>query len=125
MIKITKEKALELHAYMRKRTGGADGLRSEELLTSALEAPFASFGGKELYPTLEEKAARLCHSLISNHPFADGNKRIGMFLMLIFLKVNGRYPAFSSADVERIGLALAAGEIGYDELVLALNLFKK
>lgn len=125
MIKITREKALELHAFMRERTGGADGLRSEELLASALEAPFATFAGKELYPTIEEKAARLCHSLISNHPFADGNKRIGMFLMLIFLKINGAYPKFSTKDIERLGLALAAGEIGYDELVLALNLFKR
>ena len=124
MIKISKEKAILLHDFMREKTGGASGLRSEELLCSALESPFATFGGAELYPTIEEKAARLCHSLISNHPFADGNKRIGMFLMLIFLKINGSYPRLSTVDVERLGLALAAGEIGYDELVLTLKLFR-
>ena len=125
MIKITKEKALLLHRYMKERTGGADGLRSEELLLAALEAPFMTFDQKELYPTVEEKAARLCHSLISNHPFADGNKRIGMFIMLIFLKLNSAYPAFSPSDVERIGLALASGEMGYEELLLAIRLHKK
>ena len=117
MIRITKEKAIELHNFICDMTGGDSGIREIGLLESALEAPFATFGGEDLYPTLEQKAARLCHSLISNHAFVDGNKRIGMFLLLIFLRVNGVSLDISTDDVARLGFALAAGEMSYDELV--------
>ena len=117
MIRITIEKAKELHLFISEMTGGDPGLRDEALLESALFGPFATFGGEELYPTLEEKAARLCHSLISNHAFVDGNKRIGMFALLVFLEVNGSPLKITTKEVEQLGLALAAGEMKYDQLL--------
>ena len=72
---------------MVEETGGSFGIRAEELLDSALEGIFQTFDGKELYPTKEEKGARLGYSLISSHAFIDGNKRIGMYVMLTFLEL--------------------------------------
>ena len=85
MIKFSKEKVLLLHQLIAEETGGSIGVRDEGLLESALEAAFLSFGGQELYPTKEEKGARIGFNLISNHAFVDGNKRIGMHIMLTLL----------------------------------------
>ncbi len=113
MIKITLDKAQALHSLLIAETGGTDGLRDRGLLESALEAAFATFAGIELYPSIEEKAARLGMSLISNHAFADGNKRIGMLIMLVFLKVNGVEMNLTDEDVVRAGLGAAAGEMDF------------
>ena len=117
MIKFSKEKVLLLHKLIAEETGGSIGLRDEGLLESALEAAFSTFGGVELYPTKEEKGARLGYNLISNHAFVDGNKRIGMYVMLTFLEVNGIYMDCTNEDVATVGLAVAAGEMGYDRLL--------
>ena len=117
MIKFSKEKVLLLHKLIAEETGGSIGLRDEGLLESALEAAFSTFGGVELYPTKEEKGARLGYNLISNHAFVDGNKRIGMYVMLTFLEVNGIHMDCTNADVAEVGLAVAAGEMGYDRLL--------
>ena len=85
MTALMKEKVIKLHKLLTDETGGDPGLRDEGLLESAIYAAFQSFGGKELYPSTEKKAARLCHSLIADHAFADGNKRIGMFVLLILV----------------------------------------
>lgn len=113
MIKITLDKAQALHSLLIAETGGTDGLRDRGLLESALEAAFATFAGIELFPSIEEKAARLGMSLISNHAFADGNKRVGMLIMLVFLKVNGVEMNLSDEDVVRAGLGAAAGEMDF------------
>ena len=89
MIKFSKDKVLLLHKHIAQETGGSIGVREEALLDSALENAFAGFDGQEFYPTKEEKGARLGYTLISNHAFVDGNKRIGMYVMLTFLEVNG------------------------------------
>ena len=89
MIKFSKDKVLLLHRLIAEETGGSIGVRDEALLDSALENAFAGFGEQEFYPTKEEKGARLGYTLISNHAFVDGNKRIGMYVMLTFLEVNG------------------------------------
>ena len=117
MIKFSKEKVLLLHRLIAEETGGSIGLRDEGLLESALEAAFSTFGGVELYPTKEEKGARLGYNLISNHAFVDGNKRIGMYVMLTFLEVNGIHMDCTNEDVATVGLAVAAGEMGYDSLL--------
>ena len=117
MIKFSKEKVLLLHKLIAEETGGSIGLRDEGLLESALEAAFSTFGGVELYPTKEEKGARLGYNLISNHAFVDGNKRIGMYVMLTFLEVNGIHMDCTNEDVATVGLAVAAGEMGYDNLL--------
>lgn len=117
MIKISKEKVLLLHKLIAQETGGSVGVRDEGLLESALEGAFATFDGQELYPTKEEKGARLGFALISNHAFVDGNKRIGMYVMLTFLEVNGIHMEASNEEVAQIGLAVAAGQMSYDELL--------
>ena len=117
MIRFSKEKLLLLHQIMAQATGGSIGVRDEGLLESAMEAAFSTFGGVELYPTKEEKAARLGFSLISNHAFVDGNKRIGMYVMLTFLEVNGIHMDCTNEDVSNTGLAVAAGKMDYDTLL--------
>ncbi len=116
MIRFSKEKVLLLHQLIAQETGGGIGVRDEGLLESALEGAFASFGGQELYPTKEEKGARLGYTLISNHAFLDGNKRIGMYVMLTFLEVNGIRLECTNEEVARVGLAVASGEMGYEAL---------
>ena len=89
MIKFSREKVLLLHQLITEETGGDAGVRDFGLLDSALENIYQTFDGQELYPTKQEKGARLGYTLISNHAFVDGNKRIGMYVMLSFLQVNG------------------------------------
>ena len=117
MIKINLDKAQALHTLLISETGGTDGLRDRGLLESALEAAFATFAGIELYHSIEEKAARLGMSLISNHAFADGNKRIGMLIMLVFLKVNGIEMNLTDEDIIHAGLSAAEGSMKYDGLL--------
>ena len=116
MIKFSKEKVL-LHQLIAQETGGSIGVRDEGLLESALEAAFSTFGGTEFYPSKEEKGARLGYNLISNHAFVDGNKRIGMYVMLTFLEVNGIHMDCTNEDVATVGLAVAAGEMDYEALL--------
>ena len=117
MIRLSKDKVKQLHKMMAAHTGGSAGLRDEGLLESALEAAFSGFGNTEFYPTIEEKAARLGYNLISNHAFVDGNKRIGIFVMLTFLEVNGVHMSCSNEDVATAGLSVAAGTMDYDALL--------
>ena len=118
---LSKENILALHCLIADVTGGGEGVRDMGLLESALSAPYQSFGGLELYPTLTEKAARLGFSLVSNHAFIDGNKRIGILSMLTFLKLNGCPVKCTDAQLTELGLGLAAGEISYGELLDFLN----
>ncbi len=117
MIKVSKEKVLHLHQLISEQTGGDMSLRDEGLLESALEGAFQTFDGKELYPTKEEKGARLGFSLISNHAFVDGNKRIGMLVMLTFLEVNGIRIEATNDEIVQVGFAVADGAMRYDQLV--------
>ena len=93
------------------------GIRDEGLLEAALENAFASFGGAEFYPSKEEKGARLGYELISNHAFVDGNKRIGMYVMLTFLEVNGIRLECTNEEVAEVGLSVAAGQMKYEALL--------
>ena len=117
MIRFSKEKILLLHRIMAQATGGSVGVRDEGLLESALDAAFSGFGGVEFYPTKEEKGARLGYNLISNHAFVDGNKRIGMYVMLTFLEVNGIRMDCTNEDVVHAGLSVADGSMDYDGLL--------
>lgn len=117
MIKFSKEKVLLLHQLIAEETGGDNGVRDVGLLDSALESVYQTFDGAELYPTKEEKGARLGYTLISNHAFVDGNKRIGMYVMLAFLQVNGIHIHPTNEEVARVGLAVAAGEMYYEDLL--------
>lgn len=118
MIKFSQEKVLLLHQLIAQETGGDPGIRDFDLLDSALESAYQTFGGKELFPSKEEKAAKLGFSLISNHAFVDGNKRIGMYVMLAFLEMNGIHISPTDDEVINLGLAVASGQADY-ELVLS------
>lgn len=117
MIKFSKEKVLLLHQLLIKETGGSADLRDLNLLDSALESAFATFDGKELYPTKEEKAARIGYNLIENHAFIDGNKRIGIYVMITFLKVNGIDINPTNEELANIGIKIASSKMNYNELL--------
>ncbi|MBR6270911.1 MAG: type II toxin-antitoxin system death-on-curing family toxin [Lachnospiraceae bacterium] len=117
MIKFSIEKVKLLHRLIAEETGGSVGVRDEGMLESALESAFATFDGVDLYPSKEEKGARLGFNLISDHAFVDGNKRIGMYIMLTFLEVNGIRLGVSNEEVARTGFAVAAGEMDYESLL--------
>lgn len=117
MIKFSRDKILLLHKILAEATGGSVGVRDEALLDSALESAYAGYGDKEFYPTKEEKGARLGYALISNHAFVDGNKRIGIYVMLSFLEMNGVPIQCTDEELIHIGLSVADGHMGYEELL--------
>lgn len=117
MIILSKEQVLKLHTSLIKTTGGSDGIRDEGMLDLALNNPFQSFGGKELYPSIQAKAARLCFGLVRNHAMLDGNKRLGTHVMLVFLALNGYELYYSQKELSDVILALASGDIGEKEIL--------
>ena len=117
MKKLSKKQILMLHTQLIQQTGGSDGVRDYNLLDSALENPFQSFGGEELYPTIQAKAARLGYGLIKNHCMIDGNKRIGTHAMLVFLVLNGIELKYIQKELYETILDIAAGKIGYEDLL--------
>ena len=117
MIKFSKDKVLLLHKLLTEETGGEPNIRDVNLLESALENAFMTFDGKDLYPTKQEKGARLAYSLITNHAFVDGNKRIGMYVLMTFLEINGIKLTPQKGEIARVGLAVASGEMSYDDLL--------
>ena len=117
MIRFSKEKVLLLHQLIAEETGGSIGVRDEGLLEAALESAYSGFGETEFYPTKEEKGAKIGFELISNHAFVDGNKRIGMHVMLTFLEVNGIPLNYSAEDIVEAGLGVADGSMSYEQLL--------
>ena len=110
------EQILRIHSSLITKTGGIDGVRAYNLLDSSLKSIFQTFDGKELYPSILDKAAQLCYSLIENHPFLDGNKRIGIHLTLIFLRINGIDLNYSQEELIDFGLKIALGKMKKDEI---------
>ena len=117
MIKFSKEKVLLLHQLIIQETGGDINVRDLNLLDSALESAFSTFDGKDLFPTKEEKAAKIGYGLIANHAFMDGTKRIGIYVMLTFLEVNGITLSMSDQDIYEAGIAVASGTMDYNGLL--------
>lgn len=115
--KINRETVKLMHQYIAEETGGSVGIKDEGLLDSALKNAFQTYDGKDLYPSKEEKAASLGYSLISNHAFVDGNKRIGMHIMILFLELNGIHLNISDDDIVKAGLGVADGSMKYNELL--------
>ena len=111
MIFFEYEQVIKLHSSLIAKTGGIDGIRDEKLLDSALQTPFQTFGGNNLYPDVLDKASQLCYSLIENHPFVDGNKRIGVHLALLFLQLNNIELNYSQQELIDFGLGIASGKI--------------
>lgn len=114
---LSKRQILLLHRQLIEQTGGSDGIRDEGLLDSAMAAPFQSFDNADAYPSLQQKAARLCFGLVKNHPFIDGNKRIGAHAMLVFLAVNGVELTYTQTQLSDIILQVAADEKAYPDLL--------
>lgn len=108
---LSKNQVTALHSALIREFGGIDGIRDEGLLESALAAPFQTFGGEPVYPSLQAKAAQLGFGLIRNHPFVDGNKRIGAHTMLVFLAANGIELRYEQQELIDIVLSVAAGQI--------------
>ena len=121
MIRLTKQQVILLHRDVIAQSGGSPEIRDEGLLESALNAPFQTFAGIELYPTIIDKAAQLGYSLIKNHAFVDGNKRIGTHVMLIFLMLNGIDVDYEDEELTRLILGVAAGEISSEQLLAWLQ----
>ena len=117
MRRLSKRQILLLHDQLLSQSGGSPGLRDDGLLESALNAPFQSFGDTDAYPSLPQKAARLCYGLVKNHPFVDGNKRIGAHAMLVFLAINGTELVYTQEELSSVILAVASGEKRYEDLL--------
>jgi death on curing protein len=114
---LTLIEVLALHRRVIEQSGGTFGIRDMGLLESAIAQPQITFGGEELYPSLLEKSAALGFSIIMNHPFVDGNKRIGHAAAETFLILNGMEINAPVDEQERIVLAIASGELGREAFV--------
>ena len=117
---LSLREVLVLHERIAAQSGGGLGVRDLGLLESAIALPRQAFGDQDLYPTVADKAAALGFSIVSNHPFVDGNKRVGHAAMEIFLVLNGYELVAKVAEQEAVILRLAAGELeraGFTEWV--------
>ena len=117
MIVVSKEQVITLHTQLISETGGIDGIRDDSLLESALNAPFQSFDGIDVFPSIQQKAARLAFGLIKNHAFIDGNKRIGVHIMLVFLALNKIELDYTQEELSDTVLKIAAGNMGLEDLL--------
>lgn len=117
MILLTTDEIIGLHEKLIERTGGSHGLRDRNLLESAIYSAQAIFDSEEAYPTLEEKAARLCYSITNNLAFVDGNKRIGVFTMLMTLKLNSVKISYTQAELINLGLSVANKKFDYNAVL--------
>lgn len=117
MIILSKEQILRLHSQLISETGGTDGLRDEGMLESALNAPFQVFDETEVYPSIQQKAARLGFGLVKNHAFVDGNKRIGAHVMLVFLALNHIELDYTQRELYVTILKVADGSYTFDDLL--------
>ena len=114
---VDKNRIIWIHDENINEFGGVLGLRDENLLDSALDAPFQEFWGYQFYPEIEQKAARLAVGIIKDHAFIDGNKRTGMQAMFLLLELNGVGIECTQKDVRDLALAIANGELDLAEVV--------
>jgi len=116
MRKLTKEQILVMHNELIAEHGGSNELRDEGLFDSALATPYQTFGGHDLLPTVQQKAVRLGYGLIMNHPFIDGNKRIGTHVMIVMLAMNGIELEYTQKELYEVILDVASGKVSFDGL---------
>ena len=115
-IQFTVQDIYELHIQLEKTFILASGIRDENLLASAVNTPFQTFMGNELYPSIYDKAAQLCYGIANNHPFTDGNKRTALHSMYVYLIINGFDITATRQDVENMIIDVAAGNMTNAEL---------
>jgi len=116
MIEVSKKQVIKYHEEIINISGGSGGLRDEGMLESALASAFQTFGGEDLYPTITAKISRVAYGIIRNHPFVDGNKRIGIATMVALLKVNNLNVSFTDSEIVKIGLDIANGKMDDGQL---------
>lgn len=114
---LTKKQIISLHEDLIQTSGGIKGIRDEGLLESAVQMPFQSFENIDLYPSIQQKAARLAFGLVKNHAFLDGNKRIGAHAMLIFLIINDIELNYTQKELADVFLGLADGSVSEKDLL--------
>ncbi len=117
MIVLSKEQIIKLYEELVSETGGTGGIRDEGLFESAINAPLQSYDNIELFPSIQQKGARLGYGIIMNHPFVDGNKRTGAHAMLVFLAINGIELCFDDDELVNTVLNVAAGKTKFEELL--------
>lgn len=115
---LSVEQVLELHRLLLRDFGGAPGVRDRGALEAAVGRPQATFGGEDLYPDLAAKAAALLHSLVQNHPFLDGNKRVGAMAMELLVLANGQELAATDEEFEDLTLSVARGELSAEAITI-------
>ncbi|MCD8740214.1 type II toxin-antitoxin system death-on-curing family toxin [Mucilaginibacter roseus] len=113
---ISFQSAVRIHNKLIDEFGGSKGVREDNLLESALSRPFATFDGIDLYPAATDKAAAIFESLIINHPFMDGNKRIAYVMMEILLRFDGLYLPVSQNEKYQFVINASTGEIRFEEI---------
>ncbi len=113
---LTVDEVVFLHDKVLAATGGMQGIVNAGLLESAVENAKVTFEGRELFPDLESKCAATVFGLIQNHPFADGNKRTGAYVLLMMPALNGRHLTVADAELERVIMAVADGSMTRGEL---------
>lgn len=118
MIILSKDQVILLHKQLIDETGESNGMNDERMLESALAAPFQTFYGQELFPSIYQKAARLGFGLASNRAFIDGNKRIGAHVMLVFLALNGIELKYEQDELSDLFLGIADGKLGYTDTLI-------
>ena len=121
MILLTIDEIIELHKKLVTKTGGSTELRDRGLLESAVYNAFGGFGDIEVYPTVEEKSVRLMYSLVNNHASVDGNKRIGVLVMLLMLRLNGIFLKHTQEELIVLGLTTASGKADYCDILDFIN----
>ena len=116
-IQLTVEDIYELHRELEDAFVLSSGVRDKNLLASAVNTPFQTFMGNDLYPSIYDKAAQLCYGIANNHPFTDGNKRTALHSMYVYLIINGFDIMATQQDVENMIIDVAAGNMTNTELV--------
>ena len=121
MVWLTIDEVLELHKMLIAQTGGSYVIRDMGILEGVLASSESEFDGVKFYPSILEKIAKITSAMIQNHPFVDGNKRIGMMLLLVLLEFNNIKIEFSNNEIETLGLSLAEGKYKYEGLLQILQ----
>ena len=117
MKRLSKKQIIFLQQTLIEETGGTRGIRDDGLLDSAINAPFQYYEDEELFPSVQQKGARLGFGLIRNHAFVDGNKRIGVHAMLVFLAINGVELDYLQEELSDMVLKVAAGSYQYEDIL--------
>ena len=115
-IQFTIQDIYELHNQLEETFILSSGERDKNLLASAVNTPFQTFMGNDLYPSIYDKAAQLCYGIANNHPFTDGNKRTALHSMYVYLIINGYDIIAPQQDVENLIINVAAGRMHNTEL---------